>query len=547
MSALDFVFTNSSLENPATSVSEYLEWNGLPYGPSSSAGVRVTRESALRFHPVWRGVNLISDYIGKLPLYIYERVGEKGKKHAFDHPSYSKLLYEPNGDMNAFHLKKIAESHRTLEGNGYIFCRRNRFSEIQEYILLDPRQTWPMRVGGQMFYLTHDTTTGEAQLLAREDVIHLKGLGYDGLQGYSWTWMAGESVGAGIAKVAYDGAFFRNNALPACIIEVPGTMKPEAKAELARNWNALHAGVGSAHKLGVMTGGMKLHTVSINAKDSQLVESEKWDIIAIANLLGLPPHKLGASERIAYNSLEQENQAFLDDDLDWRLVDWEQEVRRKVLTEADKKQRRYIIQFDRNELVRPDISARGEYNSKSTGGKPWQSINDVRMNEGLNPLPDKRADEVVPEDPEPMPPPAPVEADEDGKPAVPLPPNKKAQAALLGRSCRRMAERIAQNTVRRAKTRDGFVDWLDEMAGHSRSVMVEEFCAVLAVCDTETTSEGLADSLLALAESELLDLGGQITGNGLVGAVKEWATRFCGETVDRLVAEVLEAKERVAA
>ena len=541
----DVIFSpRNSLENPSVGLSDALdaEWNGLGYSTaSSSAGVQVTRERALGFHAFYRGCDLISSYVGKLPLHVYRKT-KGGRETDTAHVNYRHLRYRPSVECNALQWKKTMELHRMMEGNGYTFCRRRGGGAVEEFVLLDPTRTWPVRANGSLYYMT-TKQDGSYQLMNRMDVLHIKGMGFDGLVGYGLRHIGKQSLGSGIATIDYGGRYFRNGAIPAVVLEVPAGMDPKAKAELKNGWNQMHAGIDNAHKTAVLTGGAKATVISKNAQESQLTEQKKFTIIELANFLGLPPHKLGDSSRTAYNSLEQENQSFLDDSLDWRLVDWEQELYDKVLTEQQKQADTHEIGFDREQLVRADIAAMGNYLSQAIGG-PWMTVDEGRTRQGMQERPGKEGDVLygpsgsgVPSQPGEKPEPT----EETPKPS-PNAPSNLPRAVLL-RSCVKMAERIARNAQRVAKKPNGFMDWIDAIQADHKNVMVEEFQPLVALVTpgsiADHTAGELADSIIDLASLELLDLSGSVTtAEALEGAVQEWSQRFTGAAMERVVQEL---------
>jgi HK97 family phage portal protein len=544
---LDAIFQRRSLENPSSPADPDFDsdWNGMPYNSRGGAGVRVSSHTAIGFHPVFRAVDLISSTVGKLPLHRL-RVVKDGKEHDTTHPLYNKLLYRPSPEMDALTWKKTMEAHRMMEGNGYTFCRRRGDGQIIEYVLLDPKKTCPIRASGVLYYLTY-RDDGSPQLLNAEDVIHIKGLGFNGLIGFPLWYVGQDSIGAGIATIAYTERYFKNNAIPAIVIEVPiGTMMddPKKREQLAQGWNKIHGGVNNAHKTGVLTGGAQAKVLSNPANEAQLTEAKKFSIIEVSNLTGLPPHKLGDSSRTAYNSLEQENQSFLDDCLDWRLVDWEQELWHKVLTEKEKDEGSVVILFDRKQLLRADIKAKADYLSKAIGG-PWMTVDEGRTSEDMNRRPGGEGDmlygpQSMPKSGDPKPADPVIEPDPTPDPTIsPDEGSTRAHRQLLQRSCVRMAERIARNSVRVSKSSGQFLAWLDEMSEHSRAVMVEEFGAPLDVCRSigiSETPEALAQKLLDLASRDLSDLTTQAgTQAAFEGAVQEWSKRFTGPAMEQLV------------
>lgn len=61
--------------------------------------------------------------------------------------------------------------------------------------------------------------------LRPEDVLHIPGLGFDGLVGYSPIAMAKNAVGLAIATEEYGARFFANGAAPGGVLEHPGVVK----------------------------------------------------------------------------------------------------------------------------------------------------------------------------------------------------------------------------------------------------------------------------------------------------------------------------------
>lgn len=539
----DVIFApRNSLENPSVGLSEALDsetgWGMLGGNNRSSSGVNVTAEKALGFHAFYRACDLVGNYVGKLPVYIC-RKENGGLTKLTKHPNYQHLLFDPSLEMNAFIWKKTMEVHRMLEGNGYTFCRRNGRGQIVEFVLLDPCKTWPVRPNGGLLYYMTTKADGSYQLLKREDVIHIKSLSRDGLSGYGLRSIGRESLGAGIATIEYRARFFRNGAVPAVSIEVPGAMDPKAKAALAQSWNQLHAGVDNAHRTAVLTNGAKVNILSADAQKNQLTEQEKFSIIEVSNVAGVPPHKLGSSDRVAYNSLEQENQSFADDSLDWRLNDFELELRSKVFTEQEKLDENNVVVFDREQLIRADIPSMAAYLDKAVGG-PWMTPDEARAKQGMQRRPGSEGDVLygpggagAPTSPSAEPKPH----DEPPKP-TPSTPNNLPRAVLL-RSCVKMAERIARNAQRVAKKPNGFMDWLDGIGDDHKRVMVEEFTPLVALVSPQGDAEALADSILELARLELLDLSGDVTtADALEGAVGEWSKRFTGDAMERTVSDL---------
>lgn len=375
-----------TLENPSTPLSDPDGWLFEAFGAEDSAsGVRVNAEIALKYAPWWRGINLISRDVGKLPLIVYKRVGA-GKEVDRTHFAFPLLRYRANNELlSAFTFKQTLQGHAMSYGNGYAWIRRDGGAKPLELIVLNPLECWPFRENGRLWYAVR--VGYEMRRVNPTEIFHIKGLSPDGLVGYSVYQKAKESIGEGRAAQEFGSRFFRNAARPSVVIEVPGTMTDEAQRKFRENWERMQTGLNNSHRTAILTNNATLKPISANAKDSDLTALRKFNLVDIANFVGVPVHKVGGEGRTAFASLEQENQAYLDESLDPWLVCWEFEAREKLLTEDQKNNDTHVIEFNRNALVRADITSR--FNAYQTGIRAGiYNVDEVRSKENMNPLPD---------------------------------------------------------------------------------------------------------------------------------------------------------------
>jgi len=353
-------------------------------GSKATSGVKVSADKALKYSPIWRAVTLIAGDVARIPLFLYERQ-DGGKERAARHPAYRLLRYKPNTEMTAGVFKLTIQAHALLRGNGYAYIFRDGSGDVSEMIPLDPARTYPVRENGVLWYVydSDDPRIG-LRKLDPSMVFHLKGLGYDGLTGYSVISYAADAVGLGLAAHQYTSVYFKNSARPSVILEHPATLTEPAQKRLKEGWNKQYMGVDSAHKTAVLEEGMKAHVLSFNARDTQLIETLGFSRKDIANFFGLPPHKLGDGDRTSYNSLEMENQSYLDEALDPWLTRWEEECWDKLLREREKEADSHVVEFKRQVLVRANLQARAIYYRQALAGAPWMTIDEVRGLENQN-------------------------------------------------------------------------------------------------------------------------------------------------------------------
>lgn len=372
-----------SLENPSTPLDPDLDESGPAALAGSSSGVRVKRDRALTFAAYWRAVSLVSRSVAKLPLNVYRHVAP-GRERDRHHPSDRVLFRRPNEYQTPFVFKQLLTSHVLTEGNGYALIERDGAARVTGLVPLNPDRTYPVRENGRLLYV-YELPGGEMSKLQPWQVLHLKGLGWDGLTGYAVLHKARESLGLGLATQRFGARFFANSARPNTVLEVTGKMSETAKHNLRDSWERMHKGVENAHRTAILEEGTKVRELSVNARDAQLIESKQFSLVDLANWFGVPGHKLGDHSATSYGSLEQENQSYLDDAIDPWLIAWEEECEAKLLADAEQEGETHCVAFDRFPLVRADLGQRGAYYSQALANG-WMSRDEVRARELMNPI-----------------------------------------------------------------------------------------------------------------------------------------------------------------
>lgn len=480
----------------------------------SSSGVRVTRDSALTYAAFWRGVNLISSDIAKLPLLVYRRI-ENGKERDDLHPVYRLLHDEPNREQTAYEFWQLLVADMLVEGNGYAYIRRTNGGEPIELIRLMPSSVMPFRINGtKAYYYTQydaDERPISEDVIPDDRMLHFKGLGYDGLCGYSVISKARDSLGLGMAAHRYGGKFFRNRAAPGIVLQAPGPLTEKAAQNMVESFNRMCADENN-HKTAVLFNGTTANSISVPAKDAQLLETRKFEIVEVANWFGCPPHKLGDSTRVGYNGLEQENLSYLSECLDSRLVCIEQECAKKLLTEEEKASRSRLVEFLRAALIRADMAARSSFYASALTNR-WMTPNEVRARENMNPLPG--GDEVLPapnaslsapdepdEEPEePEDPPTDPEQDEDD--------TAEDRRRVAVETLQRLAKRVTARAAKMAKLDgDKFATWL-AMVEHEQGDFIRDTVAptLRAVGHDPTLPHKLLEFMRSWMESDISWVG----------------------------------------
>ena len=346
------------VSGPSAGMDAWQRFNSFDDFSDTSSGVPMNRRVALSYDPIWRFVNLIAGDIARIPLHLYRRLKDGSRERATDRPIYSLLRYRPNRETSAFHFIQAVAAHGVL-GNGYALVVRDVQGRPLELVPLDPDATYPIRVrvGNDPYRLAYvvnrriDESTFQVERIPASDVLHIRGLGYDGVEGYNLVQLARNSWAYGLAAQEFGARYFKNSARPDIVIEVPQAMQKQQAVELRDMYMRLLSGWENWHKPVVLFSGHKLTPIARDAKGAQLKELREHELIRSANWGGVPPHKVGAVGGRSYASLEQENLSYLGD-LDRHLRAWEDECNFKLIDEREREE--YYIEFERMALIRVD-------------------------------------------------------------------------------------------------------------------------------------------------------------------------------------------------
>lgn len=355
---------------------------------NSSSGKTVTERSAMQMTAVYACVRILSEAVAGLPLHFYRYKADGSKEKAIDSNLYHLLHDEPNPEMSSFVFRETLMTHLLLWGNAYAQIIRNGKGEvIALYPLMPNKMSVDRDENGKLYYTytrsdcEPNAMNGSSVVLEPKDVLHIPGLGFDGLVGYSPIAMAKNAIGLAIATEEFGSKFFANGAAPSGVLEHPGTIKDPSRVREA--WQSQFGGSGNSGKVAVLEEGMKYTPISISPEQAQFLETRKFQINEIARIFRVPPHMVGDLEKSSFSNIEQQSLEFVKYTLDPWVVRWEQSLSRSLLSEDEKKQ--YFFKFNLEGLLRGDYQSRmnGYAIARQNG---WMSANDIRELEDLDKL-----------------------------------------------------------------------------------------------------------------------------------------------------------------
>lgn len=503
-------------------------------GPTSTAGVSVTRDDALSLSAVFAAVNLLSRVTGSLPLTVYRRWG-RSREVARTHPAYRLLHLSPNPEMTSATFRRTMEFHRLVGGGAYAAIQ---WAGNGKPVALWPIESWRVkpkrRDDGELYFEVDGKDVIEIQ-----DMLHVPHVTTDGVQGRSFLDFAVESLGLGLATQTFAASYFGNGARPGGLLKHPLNPPKATRDEFRRSWEERHQGAGNASRTGVLFGGWDYVPDGFNAEQSQLIEQRRFTTEEVARWLGIPPHLLADLARATFSNIEQQNLDFLAFSLGPILTDYEQEYDRKLLSPPETYAKHNV-----NGLLRGDSVARGAFYSQmfNIGA---MSVNDILEREDENPV-DGGDVHLVPLNMAPLPSvafPIPV------VPETPPPSQPAAQPVLsrllLEQTLERLwkVEQIA--ILRAAEKPNKFPDWLEEFYPNHEAKLAEALAFVVPACIPEGCSPltyatfWCIDSrmpLEAMCESE--------TPATFPGAVKVWVESQQGRAKENTLRMLREAHEK---
>lgn len=357
-------------------------------GMPAASGVVVNEHSAMRVTAVYACVRLIAGAIASLPLALYRHTPEGRER--IKPELWALLNQQPCEAMSAAVFWEYLVAQMLLTGDALAEIDRGRGGVVRALVPLDSRSVGVRKVetsrGWRLRY--EFMRGGQWQGRDQDDILHIPGMGFDGLRGMSVIRHAArEAIGLALAAEGFSSRFFASGAHADVALKVPGKMSQEQIDNLRRIWASKYGGAHNASLPIVLTEGTDLKEVTISAQDSQLIEARRFQVADIARAFGVPPHMVGETDKSTSwgSGIEQQGIGFVQYTLAPHLNRIEQEINRKCFSSKGEQ----FAEFNVEGLLRGDSQARAEYYTRALGGTQnpaWMTPNEVRRLENLPPL-----------------------------------------------------------------------------------------------------------------------------------------------------------------
>lgn len=365
------------------SASDYSEW----FTGVKRAGVSVNEHTVLNVSSVYACVNLVAGAVASMPLPTY--VDKDGIRERV-YTELTKILNRrANPSMSAAVFWEYMITSLLLKGDAFAIIKRpNLFSNrITGLEPVHPGRVYVQLVDGDLVYRISALDGSGVKTYNAADIIHIPGPGFNGLRGKSQiTHVLTNSAGIALAADQYSANFFSNGAKPDFAIEMEGKPTTEQVEEMRRVWSEKYGGINNSHLPAVLFGGTKVHELTMNAEDAQLIATRQFQVEDVARIFGVPPHMIGHTTNTTSwgSGVENMGIGFVKYTLARHLVKIEQELNSKLFPDGS-----VFCEFCTSGLERGDYKSRNEGYRIALGraGEPaWMTVNEVRKLENLPPV-----------------------------------------------------------------------------------------------------------------------------------------------------------------
>lgn len=362
------------------------------FGPSNAAGIYVDDEVALTCSAVYRAVAIISQSLAGLPV---EVVRKRGKiiEEVEDHPITSLFNLEFSRSEGSLLGRERIQTSALLSRAGYAeIVPTLNGSRTARLNVIHPSRIKPV--------WARNPETSEWERFFQLDnvekyipdarIIQIPGFGFDGLEGRSVIAQANQAIAHGLALERYGAGNFASGTVPRGVLKTAKKIADESKVKMRKSWAQVHT---NPNDIAILDEDFTFDAININNEDRQFLQSRSFQVVEIARWFGIPPHMLAELKDANYATTEHLGTEFKTLTLQPWVQRWEQELTRKLLTDAERLEGLRVC-FDMDELLRPDFLTRmnGHRTAITCGLK---TINEARGEEGLPPSSDPRADMIL--------------------------------------------------------------------------------------------------------------------------------------------------------
>ncbi len=516
---------------------------------SAHSGVVVNERTALNLNGVWACVRAISETMASLPFPVYRRLNSGGKERFREHPAFRLLNISPDGEMPAMQWREAGLGHLLTWGNWYNEIETTVGGDLLGIHLLPPNKVTPQRTKAGALQYKLD---GSYVPIPAKNMLHVAGLGFDGICGYSPVKIGREAIGLGMATERFGATWFGNGSRGQGVITHPAALSNDAKKNLRDSLEDVHGGPDNAHKWMIFEEGMTAQQIGVPPEDAQFLGTRLFQLQEICRLYRISPALVGDLSRSTFSNQEQESINFVVHTLRPWCCRIENEFNRKLflLDEQDE----FFVEHLMDGLLRGDQATR---NAAYAIGRQWGWYNadDVNEMENRNPLPDGQGQiYMIPagyvnaatllKSDEPKPAETPVESQndpEENDQNAEIVSTDKSEAIAASLACvqdnlDRMLRREVEAIRNAAKRPKEFLNLLDAFySTHQpiiRRALGPSLTAFAAVTRSVLDLNGIESRLMEDGRNEVLELSGTVSADELPKAIENWSQKRLNKSAE---------------
>ena len=346
-------------------------------------------DGALQVSAVWAAVELLTDNIASLPLFVYKRANDTqgNKELARDTQLWTLLHDSPNRRHTPMEFWQYACLNFLLRGNAYARLVRNSAGEVIEM--------WPLSADQVEIEALPDRTLvykysydGKVVVYDESSIWHWRDKG-NGVIGMSRLDYMRSSVGVAIDAQNHSANVFRKSAKRPGVFMIDKVLKEEQRNAIRNNYRGLVE--GNDDDLLVLEAGAKFEPLSMSPADLQLLDTRKFSVEDIARWFGISSVLINDTAKTTTwgTGISQLIEGFYKFKLRPMLEGLEQSIERRILTSGQRQQ--YTVEFSLDAILRGSLADRLDAGSKAVQNglmtrNEWRQLENLPRVDGADDL-----------------------------------------------------------------------------------------------------------------------------------------------------------------
>ena len=356
------------------------DYDGFQGGRTPS-GIRVTADNSMACSAYTACIRVISDAVSSLPLHLYERMANGGKRQVPENPLYRLLHQQPNPWQTAQEFRDWMTGLYLHYGASYAEIRPGARGAVSELWPLHSSRMEPERLENGRIRYKYREPSGKITYYTQEQIFALRFTTEDGITPVPTYRLFQNAIGLAQALESHGSTYFGNGARPGIVLESDNPIPVEAAERLREQWERMHRGSDRAFRTAVLPNGVKAHELSGSNEAAQFLETRQYQVIEICRAFRVPPHMIQDLTRSTYSNIEVQGTEFVQHCLLPHLKRWEAAISRDLIEDDE----RYFAEHSVSGLLRGDHASRSAY-YVSALQNGWMTVNEVRELENLNPI-----------------------------------------------------------------------------------------------------------------------------------------------------------------